>query len=70
MKRKRMTYMTKNDEEIEKPPQKKSKFNFQEQKGKQDKFKGKKKFGSSNFKKYGQTSKLFIHERMLIAKII
>ncbi len=43
---------------------------FKNEKGKQDKFKGKKKFGSPNFKKYGQTSKLFIHERMLVAKII
>ncbi len=65
-----MTYVIENDKNIEKPPQKKSKSNFQKQKGKQDKFKGKKKFGSPNYKKYGQTSKLLIHERTLVAKII
>jgi hypothetical protein len=65
-----MTNVIKNDEEIEKSPQKKSKSSFQEWKGKQDKFKGKKKFGSPNYKIYGQTSKLLFHERTLVAKII
>ncbi len=46
-----MTDVIENDEEIEKPPQKKNKSSFQEQKGKQNKFKGKKKFGSPNCKK-------------------
>jgi len=50
-----------NDEEIQKPPQKKSKSSFQERK--QDKFKGKNKFGSPNCKKYGRTSKLLIFEK-------
>jgi hypothetical protein len=62
MKWKRMTDV------IEKPLQKKSKSSFQ--KWKQDKFKGKKKFGSPNCKKYGRTSKLLIYEKTLVAKII
>jgi hypothetical protein len=70
MKRKRMTNVTKYNKEIEEPPQKKSKFGSQEQKGKQDKFKGKKKFGSPNCKKFGRTSKLPIHERTSVAKTI
>jgi hypothetical protein len=66
-----MTDVIENDKkEIEKPPQKKNKSSSQEWKGKQNKFKGKKKFGSPNCKKYGRTSKLLIHERTLVAKII
>jgi len=71
MKRKIMTDVTENDKkDIEKPPQKKSKSSSQERKGKQNKFKGKKKFGSPYCKKYGRTSKLLIHERTVVAKII
>ncbi len=53
MKKKIMKYVTKDDKEIEEPPQKKSKFALQERKGKQEKFKGKKKSGSPNYKKFG-----------------